>query len=180
MPRTEYVDHPSRVSSGMGHAKSARLIGVGLLVFSLVAILSCSGSETFSGKCVGVADGDTITVLKKGKAVRIRLYGIDCPERGQDFYRAAKTFTSEHAYGKIVHVAPVDQDAYGRVVAWVSVNGTNLNKELVAAGLAWWYKRYAPNEKELANLEKKARREKVGIWSHPHPVPPWEFRQERH
>ncbi len=127
---------------------------------------------------MGVADGDTITVLKQGKAVRIRLYGIDCPERGQDFYRAAKTFTSEHAYGTMVHVTPVDHDAYGRVVAWVSVNGTNLNKKLVDAGLAWWYKRYAPNEKELAKLEKKARRDKIGIWSHPHPVPPWEFRQD--
>lgn len=159
---------------------AASLFRAFLLVFSLSVFLSCSEGATFSGKCVGVADGDTITVLKRGKAVRVRLYGIDCPERGQDFYRAAKAFTSEHVYGKIVEVSPVDQDDYGRLVAWVSADGKNLNKELVAGGLAWWYKRYAPNSRELAKLEKKARRERIGIWSHPNPVPPWEFRLEHH
>lgn len=143
-------------------------------------LLCCCGNSAFSGKCVGVADGDTITVLRKAKATRIRLYGIDCPERGQDFYRVAKAFTSEHVYGKIVDVTPVDKDNYGRLVAWVSVNGKNLNKELVAVGLAWWYKKYAPNEVELGKLEKKARKKKIGIWSLPKAIPPWEFRLENH
>ncbi len=163
------------------NTKAAKTVWLSAYFFFSILTLLCScGSSTFSAKCIGVSDGDTITVLKQGKATRVRLYGIDCPERGQDFYRAAKTFTSEQAYGNIVEITPVDQDEYGRLVAWVSANGQNLNKELVAAGLAWWYKRYAPNNGELARLEKKARKEKIGIWSHPNPVPPWEFRREHH
>jgi len=148
---------------------------VGLFLF----VLSCSGNGSFSGKCVGVTDGDTIKVMKGGKAVRIRLFGVDCPERGQDFYKRAKEFTSDMVYGRVVEVKPVDQDDYGRLVAWVSLEGKTLNKELVSAGMAWWYKQYAPKEKELAKLEKQARKANKGLWSLPDPTPPWEFRRSR-
>jgi len=140
-------------------------------------LVSCTEHASFSGKCVAVTDGDTIKVLRGGKEVRIRLFGIDSPERGQDFYRRAKEFTSEMVYGRVVDVTPVDQDDYGRLVAWVSVDGRTLNKELVAEGLAWWYKRYAAKERELGKLEKQARKAKKGIWSLPDPTPPWEFRR---
>lgn len=149
---------------------------VGLFLF----VLSCSGDASFSGKCVGVTDGDTIKVMKGGKAVRIRLFGVDCPERGQDFYKRAKEFTSDMVYGRVVEVRPVDQDDYGRLVAWVSLEGKTLNEELVSAGMAWWYKRYAPKEKELARLEKQARKGRKGLWSLPDPTPPWEFRRSGH
>lgn len=142
--------------------------------------VSSTGNAWFLGKCVAVTDGDTIKVLRGGKAVRIRLFGVDCPERGQDFYRRAKEFTSEMVFGRVVEVTPVDQDDYGRLVAWVSVDGRTLNKELVAEGLAWWYRRHAPKEKELGKLEKQARKAKKGIWSLPDPTPPWEFRRQGH
>ncbi len=149
----------------------------------LMVLLACSlasGSQgAWTGQCVGVSDGDTIRVMRGGRQIKIRLFGIDCPELGQDFGRRAKEFTSAMVFGKQVHIEEVDYDDYGRVVAWVSVNGQNLNKELVRAGLAWWYRRYAPHEAELKFLKEEARISKRGLWSAPHPAPPWQFRHNR-
>ena len=104
------------------------------LAFLFLAVTPCF---PWSGKCVGIADGDTIRVMHQGKAERIRLYGIDCPERGQDFGTRARKFTSDMVFGKVVDVEPVERDRYGRTVAWVSVDGKSLNRELLRAGLGW-------------------------------------------
>jgi micrococcal nuclease len=146
------------------------------LAFLLLAVTPCC---PWSGKCVGIADGGTIRVMHQGKAERIRLYGIDCPERGQDFGTRASKFASDMVFGEVEDVEPVDRDQYGRTVAWVSVNGKSLNKELLRAGLAWWFRRYAPDRADLARLEREARKAKVGLWSHPNPIPPWQFRRRR-
>lgn len=131
----------------------------------------------FSARVVGIQDGDTITVLRGAQQVRIRLYGIDCPERGQPFYRRAREFTASQVFGKTVTVEVIEQDRYGRLVARVyTPEGVELNKELVRAGLAWWYQRYAPHEIELARLEEEARASRRGLWSESSPVPPWEWR----
>lgn len=74
---------------------------------------------TFSGKCVGISDGDTIAVMKDGRAVKIRIEGIDCPELGQDFGTAAKRFTSTLVFGKVVSVKEYARDQYERIVASV-------------------------------------------------------------
>jgi micrococcal nuclease len=134
--------------------------------------------ETWSGKCVGISDGDTIRVMQGSNETKIRLYGIDCPELGQDFGAKARRFTGRMVFGKTVTVEDVDWDQYGRLVAWVWVDGQSLNKELLRAGLAWWYKYYAPRDTELGVLEAKARKERLGLWSHPDPTPPWEFRRK--
>ena len=82
------------------------------------------------------------------------------------------------AYRKVVRVEPTDRDQYGRIVADVILpDGRNLNRELVRAGLAWWYCRYAPHDAELATLEGEARAARRGLWSAPHPVPPWDWRR---
>ena len=111
------------------------------LLLSLLLTFPCL-SWAWSGKVVGVADGDTITVLRDKEQVRIRLYGIDTPERGQAFGKKAKQFTSRMVFGKVVEVHQMDTDRYGRTVALVSVDKQLLNKELVKAGLAWVYDRY--------------------------------------
>src|SRR5205809_7142993 len=129
----------------------------------------------FSGKCVGVIDGDTIDVLRNGRAVRIRLEGIDCPEREQAFSAGAKQFTSELVFGKTVTVKVKEPDRYGRLVARVIAEGKDVSRELVKAGLAWHFKKYS-SDPELAKLEDKAREARVGIWSMPNPAPPWDFR----
>lgn len=149
---------------------------------ALVMVLACffgSYAQTsWSGKCVGVSDGDTIRVLNLGKAQRIRLFGVDCPEKGQPFGQRARQFTASLVFGKVVIVEPVTRDRYGRVVAWVSADGTSLNHELVKEGLAWWYRRHAAKRKDLERLEEHARTAEIGLWSMTDPVPPWEFRRK--
>ncbi len=120
-------------------------------------------------RVVGVSDGDTITVLRKGKGERIRLHGIDCPEKRQAFGNRAKQFTSKLVFGTTVTVQVVDRDRYGRTVAEVLLpDGRSLNRELVRAGFAWWYWRYTPDDETLAQLEREARGAKRGLWADPH------------
>jgi endonuclease YncB( thermonuclease family) len=134
--------------------------------------------ETFTGQVVGVTDGDSIKVLRDGKAENIRLSGIDCPEKKQPFGTRAKQFTSQQVFGKKVTVREAGRDRYGRTVAEVILpDGRNLNHELLKAGMAWWFRKYS-KDTVLGDLEAEARTEQRGLWVDPHPVPPWEWRSK--
>jgi micrococcal nuclease len=146
-----------------------------LLLVVLFVIPVCAFAQTFSGKCVGVTDGDTIGVLKDGKEIKIRFDGIDCPEMGQDFGNKAKRFTSDLVFGKVVEVRQKDIDKYGRTVARIIVDGKDVSLELVKAGLAWHYKQYS-SDAELAGAETVARSNEDGLWAMKNPVAPWDFR----
>lgn len=136
-------------------------------------------AESFSGKVVKASDGDTISVMHRGRAQRIRLHGIDTPEKGQAFGNRAKKFTSDLVFGRIVTVQVVDMDRYGRIVGEVILaDGRSLNRELVRAGLAWWYREYS-KDKSLGELEERARTARRGLWIDPNPIPPWEFRKKK-
>jgi len=148
------------------------------LIFSISFLTALALYADFSGKVVGVSDGDTVTVLRDGRGVKIRLYGIDCPESSQDFGQAAKKFTSGMAYGKTVKVEEKDADHYGRIVGIVYVDDENLNLSLLRNGFAWYYKTYAKNEKSFAAAQSKAKAAKTGLWSQPDPIPPWDYRKE--
>ncbi len=145
-----------------------------LWITILILVNLPSPAHAWSGKCVSVTDGDTIKVMRQGKAERIRLYGIDCPEKKQPFGTKAKQFASDLVYKKIVEIKPIERDRYGRTIAWVYVGGKCLNKELLKAGLAWHYKQYS-KDRDLAELETEARQKKIGLWSDP--IPPWKFRK---
>jgi endonuclease YncB( thermonuclease family) len=133
----------------------------------------------FPAKVIGISDGDTLTVLKADRTqVKVRLHGVDAPETGQDFATRSKQATSELAFGKTVTVRPVSTDRYGRTVAEVVLpDGRSLNRELVRNGYAWWFREYAPNDRELERLEAEAREAKRGLWSQPNPIPPWDWRE---
>jgi len=134
----------------------------------------------FEATVVGVADGDTLTLLREDKTpVRVRLHGIDAPENGQPFWAQAKAFTSDLAHGKVVRVEPAGPDRDGHVVAHVILpDGRSLNRALVREGLAWWLRvRWHPtNDAELEHLEAEARAAGRGLWADPRPVPPWWWR----
>ncbi len=132
------------------------------------------------GKVVRISDGDTITILTvENKQVRIRLYGIDCPENGQDFATVAKQYTADRCFGNWVTIEVKNTDRYGRTVGNVILaNSTVLNKALLQAGLAWHSKQY-DKSKELSALEYTARKNKIGIWSHKKPIEPWLYRKEK-
>ncbi len=138
-------------------------------------------TQPFAARVVSVTDGDTLTVLHDRQQIRIRLYGIDCPEPGQPFHRRATQRTGELAHGRTVTVRPESGDRYGRLVAWILLpDGRSLNEILVAEGLAWHYRRYAPRQERLARLEEEARDARRGLWQDPRPVPPWEWRRASH
>src|SRR2546426_709117 len=136
-----------------------RRLFLGLTLVTLTTFSPLPSFATdFTGRVVGVSDGDTIKVLHNGKAEKIRLYGIDCPEKGQAYGTRAKQFTSELVFGKAVTVKNHSLDRYGRTIGDVIIlDGTNLNRELVKVGLAWWYRKYAPNDSTLEHLEEEAR-----------------------
>jgi endonuclease YncB( thermonuclease family) len=149
------------------------------LVIWALAVFSASAAwpDEFSARVIGVTDGDTLTVLRDKSRVKIRLHGIDCPESGQDFGTQAKKKTSELAFGQVVKVQEHGLDRYGRTVADVILPaGRSLNQELVGQGFAWWFRKYAPHDSKLSQLEAEARAAKRGLWSQPNPIPPWEWR----
>jgi endonuclease YncB( thermonuclease family) len=155
-----------------------------LTIFCLGLLLLLSGTanarpSTITGLVVRVSDGDTIQVMHEGKAEKIRLSGIDCPESKQPFGQAAKKFVLEIAAQKTVTVYVETTDRYGRTVGEVILpDGRNLNKELVQAGYAWWYRKYSINA-VLGQLESEARSARRGLWSDPHPVAPWDWRHNQ-
>jgi endonuclease YncB( thermonuclease family) len=144
----------------------------------LLAILLSSSCYAWQGNVIGVSDGDTIAVMHEGKEEKIRLYGVDCPEKHQDFGQKAKKFTSDMVFGKTVNVDCVSTDRYKRTVGLVYIEGKCLNEELIRSGFAWVYKQYCdkPQCKDWLKLEQTAREGKLGLWSMPNPVPPWKFR----
>jgi endonuclease YncB( thermonuclease family) len=150
-----------------------------LLPLLLVVLASPARGGDYSARIVGIADGDTLTVLTADKTQRrIRLWGIDAPETGQDFGSRAKQAASELAFGKTVTIRPRDTDRYGRTVAEVILpDGRSMNREMVRRGMAWWYRTFAPHDAELAGLEAEAREARIGLWSRPNPVPPWVWRR---
>jgi endonuclease YncB( thermonuclease family) len=141
-----------------------------------------AGSQKITGEVVGVADGDTITVLDgERRQHRIRLAGIDAPESSQDFGRASKQNLSALVYRKAVEVTYSKYDHYGRVLGVVRLDGRDINLAQVEAGLAWHYKEYqdeqtAADRKLYGEAEGEARNARRGLWADPSPIPPWDFR----
>ena len=147
-------------------------------LFALLFTISMVSAADFSGSVVGVLDGDTIEVLHNQHPERIRLSGIDCPEKSQAYGQKAKQAISALVFGKEVTLQTFGKDKYGRTIADVLLSdGTNVNHSLVKYGWCWWYQKYAPRNTTLESLEGEAREAKRGLWADPYPVPPWEWRK---
>jgi endonuclease YncB( thermonuclease family) len=147
----------------------------------LIALLFCLVTAAvhaadITGRVVGVADGDTLTVLDNHKGLnKIRLHQIDAPEKKQDFGQRSKQSLSDLTYGKQVRVEVFDTDNYGRTVGKVWVNGQDANLEQVKRGMAWVYVKYA-SDPAYFEAERAAKSGRVGLWNQPNPTPPWVFR----
>jgi endonuclease YncB( thermonuclease family) len=152
----------------------------GICVGVLLLLFPQLGAADFTGKVVRVLDGDTIGILHNQHPEHIRLNGIDCPEKGQAYGTRAKQATSELVFGKEVTLHTFGKDKYGRTIADVILpDETNVNYTLVEEGWCWWYRKYAPGDTVLEQLEADAREAKRGLWADPYPVPPWEWRKQR-
>lgn len=151
------------------------------LALTLTSTTSISVAATYTGQVVSVLDGDTIEVLHNQHPERIRLHGIDCPEKRQAYGGKAKQAASSLLFGKEVTLQTHGKDKYGRTLAdLILPNGMNVNQELVKQGWCWWYQKYAPGDTVLEQLEKDAREGGKGLWVDPQPVSPWEWRKKSH
>lgn len=150
-----------------------------LITTAMAFILSAtlSRAATFSAKVVSVVDGDTFNISENGARTKVILYGVDCPEMGQDYGEQARQFTDQCIWHKTVTMEDRGKDSLGRTVAVVFLpDGTNLNEELVRRGLAWWSDKYAPEDVKLKQLHASAQAARIGLWSAPNPIPPWIWR----
>jgi len=158
-----------------------------VLLLALIGASSSSPSwaDVLTGKIVELADGDTVTVLDERKQQhKIRLAGIDAPERKQPYADASRKHLASLVFGKNVEVRFHKKDRYGRLVGTVFLDGSDVNLRQVNAGLAWHYKAYEREQSEQERLdyseaEETAHRLRLGLWQEPHPVPPWDFRRAR-
>lgn len=134
----------------------------------------------FTGKVIGIKDGDTFEVLYDGQPERVRLADIDCPEKSQPFGNNAKQFASDLCFNKTVTVTcAAKRDRYGRLVGTVvTKDGININEALVKQGFAWHYLDYSDRE-EYTDMEATARKKQLGLWADKDPTPPWDWRRVR-
>ena len=153
------------------------------LILFITFSFNIAWAATLEGRVVGVADGDTITILDASNTqYKIRLAGIDAPEKKQPFGNVSKQFLSDLVFGKQVIVEYQKLDRYDRVVGKVFVDGMNANLEQVRRGLAWYFKKYKSElvlNDRLAYLhaEEDAINARIGLWVEPNQIPPWEFRK---
>jgi endonuclease YncB( thermonuclease family) len=150
----------------------------------LVCLPVCARAVDFvEGEVVAIADGDTLTVLDRDKRQhRVRLLGIDAPERGQDFGERSRQSLADLVFNKQVHVVVPKLDRYGRKLGKVTLGRTDVNLEQLRAGMAWYYRQYESDvfkEDRVAynQAEREAKAAKRGLWADPRPTPPWEFRR---
>lgn len=150
----------------------------------LTALTSTPSLADVTGRVVGVTDGDTITVLDNTNIQhKVRLAGIDAPEKKQPFGQRSKQSLSDCAYDKTATVQGNKLDRYGRLVGKVLVSGVDCNLRQINLGLAWHYKKYmneqAPDDRlTYAQAEDDARSKKAGLWSDVNAMPPWEWRRK--
>lgn len=147
-------------------------------VFSVLLVACNPNPDTIIGEVVSVADGDTFTMKTlTGERIKVRLYGIDAPERGQDYGTKSRQFLNDLCYGKIVEVRVQDIDQYDRTLGTVYLDELNVNEEMVRNGLAWYYNHFVEDSR-LDSLEQQARSKSLNIWSMENPIPPYEFRKK--
>lgn len=128
-------------------------------------------------KVIKIVDGDTFDVLDNNNiVVRIRMNGIDCPERRQDYYQVCKDALSRYIFGRDVQLIIHGTDRYRRTLADVFYQEKNINLLMIRNGFAWHYKKYS-SDVEMAKAEEKARAEGLGLWKIKKPVAPWDFRK---
>jgi micrococcal nuclease len=134
---------------------------------------------TLTGKVVAIADGDTLTVLDESKTQhKIRLAGIDAPEKGQAFGTKAREALGDKEFQQSVRVDVIDIDRYHREVGRIYLGERFINMEMVADGFAWRYVQY-DKPGEFTGAEAEAREHRRGLWVDPTPTPPWEWRKAK-
>jgi endonuclease YncB( thermonuclease family) len=153
-------------------------------VLALAALLSFSvQAEILTGRIVGISDGDTVTLLDANqRQYKIRLTGIDAPEKKMPFGQRSKEHLSDLIFSKDVQVETEKLDRYGRNLGKILFDRKDINLAMINAGLAWHYKKYQKDQSRsdlllYSHAEEQARQQRIGLWRDPNPTPPWEWRK---
>ena len=154
-----------------------------IIILYILFLVSCSSKDasietqiSLTGKVIKIVDGDTFDLLTENKTtLRIRMNGIDCPERKQDYYQVCKDALGDYIFGKEVSLITYGTDRYKRTIAEVYIGSEDINLKMITNGYAWHYKKYSSDAK-MALAEKEARIQKYGLWAMINPVAPWDFR----
>lgn len=148
-----------------------------MLMLIIVGLQPLHAQRSLTGRAVKIVDGDTFDLLAGGTIYRIRLAGIDCPERGQPHYREAKDALGSWCALGTLKVLYNSKDRNSRIVGDVfTAGGNHINKKLVEEGVAWHYTKYS-SDRSLAAAERRARQGRRGLWKEPDPVAPWYWRK---
>lgn len=154
-----------------------------LKIKTLIFLLLFTGlysQQVLTGKVIAVTDGDTFKLLTPDSAqVKVRIANIDCPERKQPFYQRAKQFTSQAIFNKTVTLKVLKKDRYRRWIAQVFYNDSlELGQELLKHGYAWHFVKYS-KDTTLQELQDRVKANKLGLFSDPHAIPPWQWRSRK-
>lgn len=158
----------------------SKLILLAIFIVPLTLLSHAQSHTRLTGKVIRILDGDTFEMLVPGNIpVKVRMNGIDAPEKKQAFGEKSKDHLGKLCFGKTIEVASQGKDRYNRVLGVAyTLTGMDINKEMINAGFAWHYKHYS-KDLGLAAAENNARAAKRGLWVDPYPVAPWEFRKNR-
>jgi micrococcal nuclease len=145
----------------------------------LGAIVPSPSLADFTARVLSVDEGDKLTISHRGRDQVIHLRDIDCPELKQPYGKEAKHVTAAFVGGREVIVRGLHRNRQGRTTAEVLLqDGRNVGYELVKEGLAWARPETAGGQ-SLVDTERVSRAEGRGLWSEPHPVPPWQWKVKK-
>jgi endonuclease YncB( thermonuclease family) len=150
------------------------IVAISILCTCGISTSDLKPGDSISGKVISIIDGDTYDIILKGnRTIRIRMEGIDAPEKGMPFYKVSKKFLSDLCYNKNVSIYITGEDDYNRFLARTYLNkSTELGQEMIKAGFAWHFKKYS-SDTILSRLEIEARNQKRGLWIDERPMAPW-------
>jgi endonuclease YncB( thermonuclease family) len=157
--------------------------GTALIAIALMLMTSATNAATLTGHVVGITDGDTLTLLVDRQQYKIRIAGIDAPERHQAWGDKSKLNISRLSFNQTAVADCPKVDRWGRQICKVTVNAVDLGLEQIKDGMAWWYKKYAKEQTTddrsvYENAELMAQLRRLGLWGDTNPMPPWDFRRE--
>lgn len=143
---------------------------------------SIEGEEKY--RVIYISDGDTISVKRElngileGELIKIRMYGIDAPEKTQDYGMESKEALSNKIKDKLVEVEVKSKDRYGRTVGIIWLDNRNINEEMIRDGQAWYYEEYDKNNENSRIYQENAIKNKLGLFSRKNIEKPWEYRKK--
>ena len=155
-----------------------------LFAIALMLLTTATNAGTLTGLVVGITDGDTLTLLVDRQQYKIRIAGIDAPERHQAWGDKSKLNISRLSFNQPAVADCPKVDRWGRQICKVTVNGVDIGLEQVKDGMAWWFRKYAKEQaaedrSDYENAESMSQLRRLGLWGDANPMPPWDFRRKK-